>query len=281
MSRSVTDAPGGSRTVALRHALRYAGPRGRGMAPSDPLSAGDGRAHPRTTPGPPYQLRPSTGPATLGSATHGDAPRYAGVVHDPILRRARVFSVAVAALVAVVALGACGSGSLYTSFDPTAPCAADGRFPGAYPALEARLPTAFQGKQPDTVDSGRNCSTTELGTLAGHGLHEVRYAGASWFLSGNAGITLAVFQGDGLTAEWLGEWYEAAARAASNTRQIDPTRPMVAGRQGYRLDTINGDSLQSVIDWPSPGGDLVFVVVAADAPAATIDAALAAFPAGP
>lgn len=190
-------------------------------------------------------------------------------------------SIATFALVGAVLMGACGGGSLYTSFDPAAPCTVDGRFPGAYPDLEARLPTAFLGKQPDTVDSGRNCSATELGTLAGHGLHEVRYAGASWFLSGNAGVTLAVFQGDGLTAEWLGEWYEATARAARNTRQIDPTRPMVAGRQGYRLDTINGDSLQSVIDWPSPSGDLVFVVVTADAPAATIDAAQAAFPTGP
>ena len=196
-------------------------------------------------------------------------------------RPSRASATLTGALVAAILLGACGGGSLYATFDPAAPCTSDGRFPGAYPALEGRLPTAFQGKAPDTVDSGRNCSATELGTLAGHGLHEVHYAGASWFLSGNAGITLAIFSGDGLTAEWLGEWYEAAARAARNTRQIDPTRPMVAGRQGYRLDTINGDSIQSVIDWPSPTGDAVFVVVAADAPVATIDAAAAAFPSGP
>lgn len=185
---------------------------------------------------------------------------------------------AVTLLVLALLLSACGGASLYTSFDPSAPCSTDGRFPGAYPALEARVPATFQGRSPDSLDSGRNCTATELGTLAGHGLKEVHFAGASWFLSGNAGITLALFTGDGLTAEWLGEWYEATARAARNTRQIDPTRPQVAGHQAYRLDTINGDSVQTVIDWAVPGGDAVYVVIAADAPVATIAAAMAAFP---
>jgi hypothetical protein len=181
----------------------------------------------------------------------------------------------------VALLAACGGAAApLVSFDPTGPCSADGRFPGAYPSLEARLPTTFQGRPPDTIDSGRNCSGTELATLAGHGIREMRYAGATWFLSGNAGITLAVFSADGLTAEWIGEWYEATARAARNTRQIDPTRPQVAGRQAYRLDTINGESVQTVIDWAAPSGDAVYVVIAADAPVAIIDAATAAFPTG-
>jgi hypothetical protein len=185
----------------------------------------------------------------------------------------------VVACLFVALLAACGgSTSPYVSFDPTGPCTVDGRFPGAYPSLEARVPAMLEGRPPDTLDSGRNCSATELATLAGHGIHEVRYAGASWFLSGNAGITLAVFTGDGLSAEWIGEWYEATARAARNTRQIDPTRPRVAGRGAYRLDTINGDSVQTIIDWAAPSGDAVFVVIAADAPVASIAAATAAFP---
>jgi hypothetical protein len=193
-------------------------------------------------------------------------------------RRDRVRLRAVACLVAALVSACAGATSPYVSFDPSGPCSVDGRFPGAYPDLEARLPATFQGRPPDTVDSGRNCSATELGTLAGHGIHEVRYAGASWVLSGNAGITLAVFTADGVTAERIGEWYEASARAASNTRQIDPTRPTIAGRQAYRLDTLNGDSVQTVIDWASPGGDVVYVVIAADAPVASIAAATAAFP---
>jgi hypothetical protein len=181
-------------------------------------------------------------------------------------------------LVLAILVTACGEASIYTSFDPAAPCSTDGRLPGAYPALEARLPKTFLGRAPDTVDSGRNCTAAELGTLAGHGIDEVRFAGASWFLSGNAGVTLAVFAGDGLTAEWLGEWYEATARAARNTRQIDPTRPTIGGAPAYRLDTLNGESHQTIIDWTPVGGDAVYVVVTADASTAAIDAATAAFP---
>jgi hypothetical protein len=184
----------------------------------------------------------------------------------------------IGALLGVVVLAGCGPASVYSSFDPAAPCSADGRFPGAYPALEARLPATFQGRSPDTLDSGRNCTATELGTLAGHGISEVHFAGASWFLSGNAGVTLAMFTGQGLTAEWLGEWYEASARTASNTREIDPTRPKVGSVQAYRLDTLNGESVQTIIDWQVPGSDAIYVVIAADAPVATIEAATAAFP---
>jgi hypothetical protein len=185
--------------------------------------------------------------------------------------------VATAGLIGSLAIAACGSSSPYTSFDPAAPCTADGRFPGAYPALEVRVPGELDGRRPDALDSGRNCSTKELGTLTDHGIREVRFAGGTWNASANAGLTLAVFTGDRLTAEWLGEWYEASARAASNTRNITPTRPIVAGRPGYRLDTVNGESNQTVITWSSASGDAVFVVVAADISEARIQAAITAF----
>ena len=147
---------------------------------------------------------------------------------------------------------------------------------GAYPALEARIPKTFEGRAPDQLNSGRNCTDANLGTLTGHGIHEVRFAGGLWNLGSSSGITLAVFQGDGLTPAMLGEWYEATARDARETSAINPTRPIVAGRQAYRLDTVNNDSNQTVIVWPSASGDVVQVVLAADAPEATIQAALAA-----
>jgi hypothetical protein len=178
----------------------------------------------------------------------------------------------------LLASGGCGGGSPYTSFDPATACTTDGRFPGAYPSLEARLPGRLDGRGPDTRDSGRNCTPAELGTLAGHGIHEVRYAGATWELGTGSGVTLAVFAGSGLTAEWLGEWYEAGARAARNTRNITPSRPTIGGRPAYRLDTDNGDSNQTVITLDAPSGDGVYVVVAADVPEARIQEALAAFP---
>jgi hypothetical protein len=180
-------------------------------------------------------------------------------------------------LLAVLTVAGC-TGTTYTSFDPRSACTGDGRFAGAYPELEARLPAQFDGRGPDTRDSGRNCTATELGTLAGHGVAEVRYAGATWELGDQSGVTLAIFAGSGLTAEWLGEWYEAGARAARRTRNISPSRPTVAGRPAYRLDTVNDDSSQTVVTWDAPTGDGVYVVVAADVPEARIQEALAAFP---
>jgi hypothetical protein len=183
-------------------------------------------------------------------------------------------------LVAVLTVSGCGAGTTYTSFDPRSACTSDGRFPGAYPDLEARLPARFDGRDPDTLDSGRNCTAGELGTLVGHGVAEVRYAGATWELGDRSGVTLAIFAGSGLTAEWLGEWYEAGARAARRTRNISPSRPTVGGRPAYRLDTVNDDSRQTVITWDAPAGDGVYVVIAADVSEAGIQEALAAFPTG-
>ena len=191
--------------------------------------------------------------------------------------RRRLLLAALFVGVALVAM-ACSGGSPYTSFDPSSPCTTDGRLPGAYPALEARVPATFDGRKPDSLDSGRNCTTAELGTLVQHGIHEVRYAGGTWNIGSNGGVTLAVFTGDGLTAEWLGEWYESTARQARNTRDITPTRPAIAGHQTYRLDTVNNESDQTVITFDAPGGDAVYAVVAAEAGEQRIQDAVAAFP---
>jgi hypothetical protein len=249
------------------------------MVPPSRSAVGDGRAHARTTAGPAYQVPVCTGRiAGTGwtAATAGREEDHDHTPRVPVVRRGAL----ILALLAVLAIAGCGAGSSYASFDPTSACTTDGRFPGAYPDLEARLPARFDGRGPDSRDSGRNCTAAELGTLAGHGIHEIRYAGATWELGGRSGVTLAAFTGSGLTAEWLGEWYEAGARAARKTRKISPTRPTMAGRQAYRLDTVNDDSVQTVITWDAPSGDAVYVVVAADVPEARIQEALAAFPPG-
>ena len=46
---------------------------------------------------------------------------------------------ALVGLLTALTLGACSSGGAST-FDPQAPCSADGQRPGAYPELEAALP---------------------------------------------------------------------------------------------------------------------------------------------
>jgi hypothetical protein len=153
----------------------------------------------------------------------------------------------------------------------------NGKRAGAYPELEALIPASFGGKAPQMLDSGRNCTSAELGTLAGHGLTELRFAGGVW-PDGNSGVTLAVFTAPGLQSEWLAEWYEAGARAARVTGNIQLSKPTIADRPGQRLDVVNGEAPQTVITWPSTRPDTVNVVISSDEPEDRIQAAVAAFP---
>src|SRR5829696_7976741 len=83
------------------------------------------------------------------TASRGDC-RYAVFMLG--LGRTGVFVLIVGSL-----LNAC-SGGPPPSFDPTGDCTTDGRAPGAYPELEALVPTRYQGVPPGTLDSGRNCT---------------------------------------------------------------------------------------------------------------------------
>ena len=56
-----------------------------------------------------------------------------------------------------------------------------------------------------------------------------------------------------LDAKWLAEFYEAGARAGKNTDAIETAQLTIAGSTGYRLDTLNDDSYQTVIVWPRAG----------------------------
>jgi hypothetical protein len=139
------------------------------------------------------------------------------------------------------------------------------------------VPARLFGVPSGRLDSGRNCSKANLGTLADHGLTEVRFAGGLWERSKTSGVTLAVFEGDGLTAEWMGEWYEASARLSSKTAGLKPGRPVIDGRQGYRLDLLASEAPQTVICWASADGRTVDVVIGASVPESDITAAVAAF----
>src|SRR5437867_297230 len=69
------------------------------------------------------------------------------------------------------------AGASQPTFNPNGRCGTDGRVPGAYPDLEANIPNTLGGRSPTRLDSGRNCTAANLGTFAGHGLSEVRFAG--------------------------------------------------------------------------------------------------------
>ncbi len=177
----------------------------------------------------------------------------------------RVTAVLLAGLALAVSLAACGTETPVASFDPASACETDGQFAGAYPELEALLPTTFEGKAPDTVDSGRNCSDGALGTLAAAGVDGVRFAGATWALGGTTGVTVAVFEGDGLDAANLLAFYEDGARTARRTEKLQVSDTTVGGAEAKRLDVLGSDGTgQTIVTWPAAAPGRVNVLLAAD-----------------
>lgn len=169
------------------------------------------------------------------------------------------------------------SGEVQASFNPTGPCTTDGQMPGAYPDLEARIPTTLLGEKPTKVDSGRHCTTEALGSLAAAGIKEIRFAGGTWSFGAERSAALAVFSAPGLTEDKMAEFYLAGASAASRTQLLAGTAVTLAGRPGHRLDTQTGERLQTVEVWPSATADMVNVVITNDLPDARIADAVDAF----
>jgi hypothetical protein len=180
------------------------------------------------------------------------------------------------ALATIVLVAAC-SGSPATSFDPTGPCTSDGSAPGAYPDLEARIPTSYEGQGPTRLDSGRHCSPASLGSLATAGFSEVRYAGGTWDFGGDRAAALVVFQADGLTADAIADFYAESARAADRTTVTGESTPTLGGRPGRRLDTMTGSRTQTIVVWPSSEPGIANVVITNDLPDPKIQAAVDAF----
>jgi hypothetical protein len=183
----------------------------------------------------------------------------------PLRRHVPGLSIAVA-FVLVASLGVTACGTAGASFDPNGPCVADGRAAGAYPELEARVPKAIGDRHATTVDSGRNCSDGALGALISHGVHDLRFAGATWDEGSGNGESIAVLalpNAQPLPAPWAEELYETGARTAKRTEHIDTSRPTYPGIGAvYRLDTLNDLSYQSVVVWPD--GPIVHVVIVAN-----------------
>ena len=166
------------------------------------------------------------------------------------------------ALGLILALGLAFTGCAAT-FDPTGPCTANGSAPGAYPDLEAALPTSFRGAGPADLDSGRACTPDGLGTLAGHGVDEMRFAGATWTTATDSGLSLAVFvdpTGPSLTRDWIVEFYETGARAGKNVTSVETTDYSVGPAEARRIDVLNRESFQSVVVWEQDGRVAVALV---------------------
>ena len=168
----------------------------------------------------------------------------------------------VAAIGMAVLLAGCGAGG--PTFAPTGECVVDGRAPGAYPQLEALVPRSINDRPSTSLDSGRNCSSDALGTLASHGVREVRFAGATWDESNGNGVSIAVLAlpDQAFPVAWAEEFYLVGAQNGKHTGNIDTSRPTYAGvGPTFRLDTLNDLSFQTVVLWAD--GDLVRVVIVA------------------
>ena len=179
-------------------------------------------------------------------------------------------------LALAVILGAC-AGATAPSFEPSGPCTADGSAPGAYPDLEALIPTAYEERGPNRLDSGRNCSDENLGSLAAEGIEEIRFAGGTWEFGSDIAAVLAVFVADSLTVDAMADWWESTARASARTQILGSTSAEVAGRTVHRLDTKTGQRIQTVVVWAGDEPGQVNVVLSHNLPDPKIEAAVAAF----
>jgi hypothetical protein len=158
------------------------------------------------------------------------------------------------------------------TFAPSGDCVVDGRLPGAYPALEALVPRSINGRPATTVDSGRNCSDASLGALAGHGVHELRFAGATWDEGQGNGVSIAVLSlaDQALPIDWVEEFYLTGAQNGKHTGNIETSRPTYPGvGTVYRLDTLNDLSFQTVVVWPDEPYARVVIVATQVGPSAS------------
>ena len=170
-----------------------------------------------------------------------------------------------ALLLAAFLLAGCGvSGALPGA--STSACMTDTKAPGTNPDLEAMLPHSLDGKAPTLVDSGSNCTAGALGTYAGHGITQLRFAGATWDAGNGDGTVIALMSTTApqpaIQAAWVEDFYTTGARNGTHTENITTTRPTMPGAGPvYRLEALNDLSLQTVVVWPS--GHAVWVVIVA------------------
>jgi hypothetical protein len=182
--------------------------------------------------------------------------------------------------VVLVLLTACSGSAAPASFDPGLPCgdAAEQVMAGAYPDLEAALPSALTGVPATGRQSGRYCSAETLGTLAEAGIAEVHFGAATWDRGSGKALSLVMFEASGLTDRAVFDSYVAGAKANGKIHDLATSTPTLGGGTGHRIDFLNGDSsFQRILVWPGDRSGRVRVVLAADLLDADIQSAVDAF----
>jgi outer membrane murein-binding lipoprotein Lpp len=187
---------------------------------------------------------------------------------------------AAAWVVAVGILAGCSGPAAPASFDPSQPCGgvAQQTMAGAYPDLEATVPSTLAGQPATGRESGRYCSAESLGTLAEAGIAEVHFGAATWDRGSGKALSLVTLEAVGLTDQAVFDSYIAGAVGNSKIHDLATSAPTLGGGPGHRLDFLNGDSsFQRILVWPGDRTGRVRVVLAADLVDADIQAAVDAF----
>jgi hypothetical protein len=183
-------------------------------------------------------------------------------------------------LVAGALLGACQADpDAPASFNPAAACnGADSQImAGAYPELEALLPTSLAGVAPTSLVSGRFCSATTLGSLYTSGIRETHFGSAVWNRNGGSGIQMTIMEAPGLTVDNAIQSYGYGAANAPKVHLLTSKDVTVNGIAGKRLDIENDDFQQEVIIWPTDVAGRLHILIGSNVHPPDLDAALAAF----
>ncbi|MGZ8528036.1 MAG: hypothetical protein ACXWWR_04505 [Candidatus Limnocylindrales bacterium] len=187
---------------------------------------------------------------------------------------------AAACAVVLLVLTACSAPAAPPSFDPGQPCAgaAEQKMAGAYPDLEATVPSTLAGEEATVRESGRYCSADTLGKLVEAGIGEVHFGAATWDRGSGKALSLVTFEATGLTDQAIFDSYVAGATANAKIHDLATSAPTLGDGPGHRLDFLNGDSsFQRILVWPGDGIGRVRVVLAADLLDVDIQAAVDAF----
>jgi hypothetical protein len=181
--------------------------------------------------------------------------------------------------IAMLIAGCVNDATTLASFDPSAPCnGADSQaMKGAYPDLEALLPTSLVGVAPTSLVSGRLCSANTLGTLYGHGIHETHFASAVWNRGGGSGIQMTIMEAAGLTVANTLESYDSGAANAPKVHNLTTTNVPVNGQAGMRLEIANDDYQQEVVVWPTGSAGRVRVLITSNIHEPDLQVALSTF----
>lgn len=167
------------------------------------------------------------------------------------------------------ALTACGA---TTATPAVAASCTDTRGAGLDAELEALLPREIDGRAPESMESGRLCSSESLGTLIPAGIREVRFAGATW-PDGHRGISLVLYRAPNLDLDRMADAFANGAGAARRISNVTARETTFAGSRAIRLDALTQDRALNVMLWSPRPPDLVAAVLASGVPEERIAAA--------